>query len=817
MRTTRKARKRLSQKRNNHTGRYVMAALMSLGGGQGILPAVAAAQETTIDDNTYQNDIVYGNNDGTTPTNHNGNASNNSITITDNGSVQELYGGQSTTGQNANNNIVTIAGQVPNKDDGNTPPTIISYGIAAGGETTTGNADFNRVTVESTGNVGHNVYGGKTVNGSANNNTVVTDGTVSHDVYAGYSENGNAEGNTVTNNGIINSQSVGGYSVNGKAINNTSILNANGDVGTIVGGRSDSGIVELNQAIINGGSAIMAMGGLNIDGDAKNNTLTIKGGTIENGVAYGSYIVGNGNAYDNIVNIYGGNLINAEVAGGCSEGGNAIGNTVNLYTLNDNINGSIYGGKASTGKTSADNTVNFLGTAILPNAILEGDSIQNLNVYTKGNYVKSITGNIKNMNFYLPAGTSNGDTMLTVDGGTETNLDNTTITWTPQAEFNMNVGDKVTLIRDEAGLSTNGTVLPEAEKYTVTTGISTDSIYSYNTLREGTQAIVVTLTAEPVVHETTLPERTKSLTETSTAVTALLNGGSDFLTAHGMEEAEAVALDPEISVVYGRLVPFVAIGGGSLELDTGSSTDLKAFYANLGLTKEIKNRNGSLFVGPILEYGRGNYDSYLDNGVHGWGTGHYVGAGGFARQRNHDGLYYEGDLRFGRFSSDYRGDLASGLTADYDLGGSYIAGHLGLGKIYKVNPTDTVDAYIKYFYSRTSGDEVTVHSNLNNEIYNFNSVDSHRLRLGARYYHATNARSKIYAGLAYQYEFNGEAKATHDGLCTPAPSLKGSSYMAEIGWQVKPDKTNMTADVGLTGWTGKQTGITGRLKLSWAF
>jgi hypothetical protein len=381
----------------------------------------------------------------------------------------------------------------------------------------------------------------------------------------------------------------------------------------------------------------------------------------------------------------------------------------------------------------------------------------------------------------------------------------------------MNVGDKITLIRDAAGLSTNGTVLPEAEKHTVTTGISTDSIYSYNTLREGTEAIVVTLTAEPVVHETTLPERTKSLTETSTAVTALLNGGSDFLTAHGMEEAEVVALDPEISVVYGRLVPFVAIGGGSLELDTGSSTDLKAFYANLGLTKEIKNRNGSLFVGPILEYGRGNYDSYLDNGVHGWGTGYYVGAGGFARQRNHDGLYYEGDLRFGRFSSDYRGDLASGLTADYDLGGSYIAGHLGLGKIYKVNPTDTVDAYIKYFYSRTSGDEVTVHSNLNNEVYNFNSVDSHRLRLGARYYHATNARSKIYAGLAYQYEFNGEAKATHDGLCTPAPSLKGSSYMAEIGWQVKPDKTNMTADVGLTGWTGKQTGITGRLKLSWAF
>ncbi|MBQ1919988.1 MAG: autotransporter outer membrane beta-barrel domain-containing protein, partial [Selenomonas sp.] len=790
---------------------------------------------------------VYGNNDGN-PRIPNENTSNNSITIAEGHSVKQVYGGQSTDGQNADYNTVTVAGEAP--DD--------VYGIAAGGKTNyNGSANHNRVTIKSTGNVGEYVYGGWTERGPAKHNIVEIEGTeisqglVSHEVYGGHSESGDVEENKVIINGFVNGKVTAGYSATYKAINNTAILNSNGNVANIAGGGSTSGTVELNNTIINGGSTFMTSGGYNANGTVKKNTLTIKGGVIVDG-AYGGFIeptaTNKGNAYDNIVNISGGtiyttvaggqtrsgdaynNTVNihggtlgddiwglAMVAGGIADGGNATGNTVNLYTLTDNINGSIYGGKAGAGKTSADNTVNFLGTAILPNAILEGDSIQNLNVYTKGNYVKSITGNIKNMNFYLPAGTSNGDTMLTVDGGTGTNLDNTTITWTPQAEFNMNVGDKVTLIRDEAGLSTNGTVLPETEKYTVTTGISTDSIYSYNTLREGTQAIVVTLTAEPVVHETTLPERTKSLTETSTAVTALLNGGSDFLTAHGMEEAEAVALDPEISVVYGRLVPFVAIGGGSLELDTGSSTDLKAFYANLGLTKEIKNRNGSLFVGPILEYGRGNYDSYLDNGVHGWGTGHYVGAGGFARQRNHDGLYYEGDLRFGRFSSDYRGDLASGLTADYDLGGSYIAGHLGLGKIYKVNPTDTVDAYIKYFYSRTSGDEVTVHSNLNNEVYNFNSVDSHRLRLGARYYHATNARSKIYAGLAYQYEFNGEAKATHDGLCTPAPSLKGSSYMAEIGWQVKPDKTNMTADVGLTGWTGKQTGITGRLKLSWAF
>ncbi len=774
-----------------------MAALMSLGGGQTAAPAMALAQETTISNDTYQAYPVYGNNDGETYTTHTDVATYNTITITGTGKVNSVYGGYNSNNQNASSNTVTVDGMVTSE--------------VFGGSTVGGNANFNTVTV--TGNSGY-VWGGKSDTGSANYNIVTINGTVSYNVYGGKAEDhGTTEGNVITLDGVsIGGTSIAGWSVNGISRNNTYIINS-GTPAAVAGGRSNTSIAENNKVIVNGGTlGNYVAGAETFGGVARNNNLIINGGTI-NDLAYGGFAQTSGNVENNTVDIYGGTIAN--VAGGAAGAGASVGNTVNLYSVNG-ITGLIQGGKTDTG-TSLGNTVNFLGT-IGVTGTLDGDTIQSFNVYSKGNSVGAITGSIDNMYFYLPDGTSAGDTMLTVTTGTAS-LTGTNIDWSTSTKPNMEVGDQVTLIHSDTSLTTDAyTVLPGVKNYTFATGISSDTTYTFETTKTiDEKNIVITLAAKTPVSGSTLPERTKSLTETSTAVTALLNGGSDFLTAHGMEEAEAVALDPEISVVYGRLVPFVAIGGGSLELDTGSSTDLKAFYANLGLTKEIKNRNGSLFVGPILEYGRGNYDSYLDNGVHGWGTGHYVGAGGFARQRNHDGLYYEGDLRFGRFSSDYRGDLASGLTADYDLGGSYIAGHLGLGKIYKVNPTDTVDAYIKYFYSRTSGDEVTVHSNMNDEVFNFNSVDSHRLRIGARYYHATNARSKIYAGLAYQYEFNGEAKATHDGLCTPAPSLKGSSCMAEIGWQVKPDKTNMTADVGLTGWTGKQTGITGRLKLSWAF
>ena len=229
---------------------------------------MAVAQETTIDDNTYANYKVYGNNDGTAPTNYNGDTNNNSITITESGSVQEVYGGQSTNGQNTNSNAVKIAGQVPNDES---DPNNVIYGIAIGGNTNNnGNADFNHVTVESTGNVGHNVYGGMAENGSANNNTVEIDGTVSHDTYGGYSENGNAEYNTVTINGNVYSRSIAGHSTTGKAINNTAILN-NGIATVITGGHSNNGTAELNQTIINGGQTTMAMGGVGESGGGTSN------------------------------------------------------------------------------------------------------------------------------------------------------------------------------------------------------------------------------------------------------------------------------------------------------------------------------------------------------------------------------------------------------------------------------------------------------------------------------------------------------------------------------------------------------------------
>ena len=126
-----------------------------------------------------------------------------------------------------------------------------------------------------------------------------------------------------------------------------------------------------------------------------------------------------------------------------------------------------------------------------------------------------------------------------------------------------------------------------------------------------------------------------------------------------------------------------------------------------------------------------------------------------------------------------------------------------------------MDGYLKYFYSHQSGDDVTL--NGAGERASFDSVDSNRIRIGARYTHKVNEMNSFYGGLAYQYEFGGEARAHYSVSGeAPSPSVKGSSGLLELGWQVKPGGP-VTIDLGITGWAGKQRGGSVQLGATWTF
>ncbi len=384
-------------------------------------------------------------------------------------------------------------------------------------------------------------------------------------------------------------------------------------------------------------------------------------------------------------------------------------------------------------------------------------------------------------------------------------------------------GDTVNLIVDKNGLTTDSKLktadsatLAKA-KFLAPHNLATDSQYELSIKKKDETTIITTVDDIKEVTPTPKPDssdRLKSPVETRIAAVSLVNAGADLLAGQGFRNAADAASDDKAN---GGFNSFVAVSGSKLREDSGSHVDVKGINMNLGFARELTNSKGKLVFGPVVEYGRGSYDSYQDSGIHGDGNTHYWGIGVLAKQVNNSGLYYEGSLRAGKTSSDYDADLSPVTHASYDSDATYWAAHLGIGKLQDIGKDNTLDYYGKYFYSHTGGDSVTIHATAGDERMDFSSVNSHRLRVGARVTHKLNENNKIYGGLGYQYEFKGNARATYNGGSTPSPTVKGSSGLLELGWQVKPGKGPMSIDLGVTGWVGKQRGVTANVQANWTF
>ena len=617
-------------------------------------------------------------------------------------------------------------------------------------------------------------------------------------------------------------------------------------------------------------------------GDAENNTVTISGGEINAGDIYGGFTNGNGKkANGNVVTIHGGTVIggsNSRIYGGSASSSTASGNTspsrgtVNVWkalyggsagsdvvdteasgntvtiekdaTLGSNTR--IFGGYATkkiydsglkdVPGTTNNNTVNIL-KAITVKQIVGGSNLtegtgNTLNIAAKGVIVGEYgVAGFQNMNFYLPSDIANNDTMLTVNGSEATDVKGVTFGVAALSGVKLVKGDTVNLITNPNGLATDDTLkttdsatLAKA-KFLSANSLTTDDAYELSISKKDANTIIATVdnVTEKKAPEEAVGDILKSPVETRAGVVTMINAGADLLVSQGMANAADAAAaertegDAAAAPRAGGFAPFAAVSIGKLRAESGSHVDTKGLGLNLGFAKEIENKSGKLLVGPVVEYGHGSYDSYQDNGITADGKSSYWGIGVIAKQTNHNGFYYEGSIRAGRTKSDYGSDnVKPGTHVSYDSSATYWAAHLGVGKLADIGHDNTLDYYGKYFYSHTGSD--STYLNGANETANFDAVNSHRIRLGARLTHALNEKNKIYGGLAWQYEFKGDARATYSVSGeAPSPSVKGSSGMIELGWQVKPGKSPMTIDLGVTGWVGKQRGITANLQANWTF
>ena len=825
---------KLGKKNQKRLAKLVVAALMCTGGGLFSPPSVASASEVTVTNVTGSGTAV------------------DPYVVKPDGSMEQIFI------TSVNPHSPTNCYYAPTADILKITGTITASSIRFYG-------GFNR----SPGTC----VSGKTVNINGTEITV-------HNIYGGLNESGNVEGNTVNvESGTITLNSVGGGLVEtqtsdpstGSAIGNHLNItggNLSGYGCTIYGGFSRGGDTENNTVTISGGTihASNIYGGETIASGKKanGNVVTIHGGTVTidgafSGIygGYASSIMGpNGNeASGNTVTIDGGTVTfdgaNSRIYGGYASklmgviDTEASGNTVTIgkdATLLGS-NTCIFGGYAQSGfppnqvlGTTNNNTVNIL-KAITVKQIVGGSNLtegtgNTLNIAAKGVIVGEYgVAGFQNMNFYLPSDIANNDTMLTVNGSEATDVKGVTFGVAALSGVKLVKGDTVNLITNPNGLATDDTLkttdsatLAKA-KFLSANSLTTDDAYELSISKKDANTIIATVdnVTEKKAPEEAVGDILKSLVETRAGVVTMINAGADLLVSQGMANAADAAAaertegDAAAAPRTGGFAPFAAVSIGKLRAESGSHVDTKGIGLNLGFAKEIENKSGKLLVGPVVEYGHGSYDSYQDNGITADGKSSYWGIGVIAKQTNHNGFYYEGSIRAGRTKSDYGSDnVKPGTHVSYDSSATYWAAHLGVGKLADIGHDNTLDYYGKYFYSHTGSD--STYLNGANETANFDAVNSHRIRLGARITHALNAKNKIYGGLAWQYEFNGDARATYSVSGeAPSPSVKGSSGMIELGWQVKPGKSPMTIDLGVTGWVGKQRGITANLQANWTF
>lgn len=303
-------------------------------------------------------------------------------------------------------------------------------------------------------------------------------------------------------------------------------------------------------------------------------------------------------------------------------------------------------------------------------------------------------------------------------------------------------------------------------------------------------------------------EQVSIIGESRTAAIAFVNQGSDILNnAFGLMDDGK----------YG-IKTFASAHGNYSKYETGSHIRVNGWSMLAGVGSSEKVNDGTFSWGVFFENGSGNYRTYNDYSgfnLEGFGSAVYNGGGALARYRSNAGNYAEVGLRAGMLKNSLGNAVADGygVQGGYDEDTSYYGAHVGAGHIFTLDDHSSLDVYGKYFYTHHDSDEFEI---LGDEV-RFDSADSSRLRLGMRYNQNDGNAFSHYYGLAWDYEFNGDADVTAAGFDTGNPSLKGSTAVIEAGIHYAPDKSPWSVDLGLQGYGGQRDGFSGTMQLNYSF
>ena len=728
------------------------------------------------------------------------------VSITSSGGIVE--GGSASVksdfmSQEANSNVVHIG------DDAQIG--MISGGVANAVFSKNNVANDNRVTI---GNRSHTllVSGAEGWESSTVTNNSVTIGTdaVAGEIYGARSSSGNVSKNTVqVGKNLVANFVTGGdaYSAvagEGNAHNNTVVLGENAKVaGNIIGG---SALTKANNntVVLHKGFHIGGVGGGSAQNESSNNTVTLFAGTVDNNIAGGTSFHSKGNVL-NLGTAKEGiemNKLKAEEVLNFD--------TINFY-LPDNVRHNDTVLNLSTSYLQLGNTT--MNAYVPGNANLHSGDVVHLikandglfwsgkgNVYqgiTLAHDLASIALTADNKNLDLTFKRSNQQKITPVTDSKTKPVVNTNTTATKPA-----VNTNTTVTKPAVNTNTTATkpvvnTNTTATKPAVNTNTTANKPVVNTNTTETTTKPVVNADATPV---TAVNPKTKSLVQGRLVAPALVNNGASYL-AGGLN---SLYQDANLSQVGANESGFVQAGTADRDITTGSYVNLKGLTLDAGYAWNKPSVSGNWLYGVAAEYGYSHYTAHLDDGTKGKGKAWNLGANVFSNYLWNNGLYAQVSLRAGRVWNDYRSDdfvHANGTGVRYKSNANYLASHVGFGKVWQLGENNSLDTYVKYFYSHTSGDEAHLSSG---ETYHFSSVRSKRGRVGVQYNHNLSNLG-MHFGVAYEREWNGDVRAQYQGYALPTPTMKGGTTIAEAGvdYKLAGKQFNTT----LQGYAGRQKGL----------
>ncbi len=406
---------------------------------------------------------------------------------------------------------------------------------------------------------------------------------------------------------------------------------------------------------------------------------------------------------------------------------------------------------------------------------------------------------LKNVNW------TDGGTLLNItDAQSDTPLADTTVDMSEmvlQSGTYLHTGETMTLIANngkDTGLTEHN--LDGGTSHFLQ-GVTTEGTVDV-ALEEDTNNLVGTL------GEVKLNEQVMSIAENRTAAAAFLNQGADI----AADSLDLLGTDYK----YG-LRTFGAVYGSRSTYDAAGDLKINGWSEIVGLGNVHRKGDGDLSWGIFYENGTGNYrtwNEFNNEMFRGDGSLLYNGGGAAVRYKQDDGWYYEASVRAGTLSASMDNAVKDGNGQSYgfDSDSTYWGAHAGVGKVIETE-TGEWNVYGKYFHTDIDGD--TFH--IDGDLFEFDSLTSDRLRLGARYTADKAKRWSLYYGLAWEYEFSGDSHMKAGQWDAPEQSLGGSTGIAEIGTVWQPDDSPWQANINLKGYAGEREGVSGMVQLAYTF